>query len=322
MSFVPGNKRTIYLGTQDDKDTPQDTPTAAFRVEDFTPGQVRQLIRLAETDRTTQRPRNVVVGYTPGFTFKTYLRPSQAGILLASLLGADVDTGTTPHYIHTITPDVDTPYLTVFEEEPDVLVNEYDGVRCTSIQFDGATGGALEATVICEALGFVAGGDAPDLAAALDLPFVYPEVAIARATVHAGNKSQFTITVARNGQRAQGDNGFSSIDYINGLFSVDGSFTQYMDSDADQRQVDTGSKTGTVPTTAIYEEALSIKATRDANTSIEFQMPAVSYTAETRAVAVDGSPLAEVLTFETDQQATLAANLVVVVKDAQATPNG
>lgn len=321
MSFVPGNKRTLYFGIQDDKDTPQDTPTRAFRVSDFTPNPVRAEITLAETDKTTQQPEDVVVGNTPGFSFKCYLRPTQAALLLTSLLGADVDTGTTPHYIHTITPSVDTPYLTVFEVEPGVWCNEYDGVRVTQIQIDGATGQAAEATVTCEAIEFTAGVDEPVTPDAdSDLPYVYPEVTVTRATVHAGTASQFTITIARNGARAQGDNGFNSLDYVNGLFAISGQITKYASDDVDQRQVDTGSKTGTTPTTAIYSEALVIKLTRDANTSIQISIAAASYPTRTAAIDTGGAPLAEVLGFRSLPQSTLAANVVVLVKDANAVP--
>lgn len=323
MSFFAGNRRTLYFATQSVKGTPLTTPTVAMRVTDFTPNDVRQKIRLAETDRTTQQPPQVVVGNTPGFSFKTYLRPSQVAFLIQAVLGDNTDSGSDPNYIHTIVPDpVVTPYLTMFEAEPDVWCNRHADIRVTQLQLDIQDGGVCEATVTCEALGFLAGATEPDLDAGSELPYVWPEIAITRATVHPGTASQATITIARNGQRANGDTGFNSIDYVNGLFAVTGQITKYASDDADRRQVDTGSKTGTAPTTAIYDEALSIKLTRDANTSVEFQMAAVSYPTNAAAVNTDGSPLAEVLGFETVQQTDIADNLTVVVKDAAATPDG
>lgn len=316
--FIPGNKRTLYAGTQVAKGTALTTPTHAFRLEDFTPGDVRTRLTLAETDRTTQQPGNSIVGYAPGFTFKCYLRPSQAAFLFASLLGTNADTGST-NYTHTQSALITTPYLTFYEEEPGVWCNQYVDCRVTQIQLDGQVGGALEATVTVEALAFAGGATAPTLAIGSDMPYVYPELQVIRASAHPGTASQFSVTIARNGARAQGDNGFSSIDYINGLFAISGQFTKYADTDTDQRQVDTGSTTGTVPTTTIYQETLAFLLTRDANTSIQIAIAAAEYISRQAALDTNGNPLAEVLGFRSDPQTTLAANVVVTVKDQLAT---
>ena len=322
MAFVAGNRRTLYLGTQVAKGTAQATPTKAFRVTDFSPNPVRARITLAETDATTQQPGDVIVGYTPGFSFKVYLRPSQAALLFQSLLGTNVDSGAGPNFIHTQSASQTTPYLTVFEREPSTWCNRYVDCRVTQIVMDGQAGGAIEATVTMEALSFTGGATAPTSPAAdSDLPWVYPEILVKRAGSSPGTASQFSVTVARNGARAQGDNGFGSLDYVNGLFAISGQFTKYASDDADSRQVDTGSTTGTVTTTAILEETLEILATRNANSSISIAIAAVSYPTRTAAVDTSGNPLAEVMGFRSDPQTTLAAHVVVVVKDALATPD-
>lgn len=322
MTFVAGNRRTLYWGTQSAKGTPQTTPTKAFRVSDFTPTEPRQRITLAETDATTQQPGDVIVGYQPGFSFKCYLRPSNAALLFAALLGTNADTGSTPNYTHTQSASQTTSYATVYENEPSVWCNQYVDVRVTQIQLDMQAGGAIEATITCEALSFNGGATAPGSpVAGSDLPYVFPELTVTRAGSHPGTASQVTLTISRNGGRAQGDNGFASIDYVNGLFGIAGQITKFADSDTDNRQVATGSTTGTVQTTAIYEETLAIKATRDANTSINIAIAAASYPTRTAAVDTSGAPLAEVLGFRSDPQTTLAANVVVTIKDQLATPD-
>jgi hypothetical protein len=322
VTFVAGNKRTLYFGTQSAKGTPQTTPTKAFRVSDFTPNPTRAQITLAETDATTQQPADVVVGYQPGFTFKCYLRPSNAALLFKSLLGTNADSGTTPNYTHTQSAALTTPYLTVHEVEPSVWANQYVDCRVTQIQLDMQSGGAIEATVTVEALSFNGGATAPvSPAAGSDLPYVYPELVVTRGGVADGTNSQVTLTIARNGARAQGDNGFSSLDYVNGLFSIAGQITRYADTDAYRRRVDTGSATGTALTTTIYSETLEIKATRDANTSVDISIAAVSYPTDVAAVDTAGNPLAEVLGFRSLPQSTLAGNVTVVIKDQLATPD-
>lgn len=320
MAFVSGNKRVLYFGTQVAKGTAQTTPTKAFRVTDFTPNPVRQRITLAETDATTQQPSDVIVGYQPGFSFKIYLRPTNAAFLLASLLGTNADSGSTPNYIHTMAANVATPYLTMYEREPSVWCNQYIDCRITQIQLDGQAGGAIEATITVEAITFNGGATAPTTpAAGSDLPYVYPEILFKRAGSSPGTASQFSITIARNGARAQGDNGFGSLDYVNGLFSIAGQVTKYASDDADRRQVDTGSASGTATTTAILQQTLEILATRDANTSVSIALAAASYPTNVAATDPSGAPLAEVLGFRSDPQSTLAANVVVVVKDQLAT---
>lgn len=322
MTLIAGNRRILYLGTQVAKGTAQTTPTKAFRISDFSPNPPRARTTLAETDSTTQQPSDVVVGETPGFSFKVYLRPSQAALLFQSLLGTNADTGSTPNYTHTQSASQTTPYLTVYEREPSTWCNQYVDCRVTQIQLDGAAGGVIEATVTVEALSFVGGATAPTSPAAdSDLPFVYPEILVKRAGSSPGTASQFSIVIARNGARAQGDNGFGSLDYVNGLFAISGSFTKYATDDADQRQVNTGSTTGTTFTTAILEETLEIKATRDANTSISILLAAASYPTIASAVDTSGAPLADVMGFRSDPQSTLAGNVTCVVKDQHATPD-
>ena len=49
-TFVPGNRRALYIGLQTAKGTVQATPTLKLRVQDFSPNEVRQKIELEETD--------------------------------------------------------------------------------------------------------------------------------------------------------------------------------------------------------------------------------------------------------------------------------
>lgn len=323
MTFIPGNKRKLFWGKQSGKGTLQTTPTLCIRVEDFTPNDVRQKIQLEETDALTQDGESVVVGITPGFSFKAYLRPSEWDLLCELLLGVNADTGSSPNYTHTQSPAQDNAYATVYEVEPDsVMCNQYGDVRITSAAITGGAGQALEVTMQCEALQFAAGATAPSSpAAAAELPFTYPEVTVTKGGVAGGTVDQFEININRNGQRIQGDNGYTSLDYVNGKLQVTGSITKYMSDDDDQRAVDTGSTSGTAPTGTIFSEALTIRAQRNANLSTLFTFTEVEYVTRQAGVRTDGSPIVEVLAFRTPPQATLAANITVTTKNAKATPS-
>lgn len=323
--FVPGNRRTVFVGLQSEKGTPQPTPTLRLRVQDFSPNDVRQKIELEETDALTMDGESVVVGLTPGFTITKYLRPSEDDLLLFALLGVNVDSGTTPNFTHTLSPAVETSYLTVHEAEPGIWCNRHWDVRITQATIRGGAGQALVVTYVCEALNFLAGETQPSAPAAVvsELPFVYPEVTNTLAGAAPGTVDEFELIISRGGQRIQGDLGMASQDYVNGKLVVSGSITKYVPNDSAgddyMRAVDTGAKAGTAPTTAIYTEALNIKALRSAGISIEFDLDEAEYTTRQAGVRTDGSPLVEVLAFRTPPQPTLAGDITVVAKNQKST---
>ena len=326
MPFVPGNRRTLYVGLQSAKGTPQTTPTLKLRVQDFSPNDVRQTIELEETDALTQDGEDVVVGLTPGFSVTKYLRPSEDDLLFQALLGVNANTGTNPNFIHTQSPAVETPYLTIYEVEPGIWCNRYSDIRLTSGVVRGGAGQALVVTYVCEALNFLAGETAPSAPAnpVSELPFVYPEVTNTLGGSPPGTVDEFELSIARGGQRIQGDLGMASQEYVNGKLVVSGSITKYVTADAAgddyQRAVDTGSKTGAAPTTAVYTEALAIQALRNANLQVDFDMDEVQYKTRQAGTRTDGSPLVEVMTFRTPPQATLAGDIEVIWANAKATP--
>lgn len=321
-TFIAGNKRQLYFGTQSAKGSAQGTPTVCLRVSDFSPNDVRQEIQLSETDALSQDGTDVVVGVEPGFSFKAYLRPSEVDFFASALLGHNVDSGSSPNYTHTADADDTQPYLTMFEVEPSVLCNEYIDCRVTSMTVTGGVGEALEVTVTCEALSFAAGASAPTSPApANELPYVYPEVTVTKGGAAPGTFQQFEITITRNSTRAQGDSGMTSIDCVAGKFSVTGTITKYQQDDDDQRAVDTGSSSGTAPTTTVFSETLVILVARSANVRVTFDMDSVAWKGRQSAVRTDGTPLLEVMGFRTLPQATLAGTLQVISKNQKATPD-
>lgn len=326
MALLAGNKRQLYVALQTAKGTPNLTPTLRLRVRNFQKGDVRTKIELEETDASTQDGESVVVGVAPSFSFEVYVRPSEADLLSFGLLGVNADSGTTPNFTHTQSPAVETPYFTIFEVEPTVWANRYSDCRITAATFRGGAGQALMAVIQVEALDFLAGVTEPVVPAnpVSELPFIYPEVTNTLAGAAPGTVDEFELTIARNGGRAQGDLGFKSQDYVNGKLVVSGSITKFNPDGATgddyMRAVDVGSKTGTTPTGDIYTETLNIKAVRNANLSVEFDMDEVEYTTRTADPRTDGSPLIEVLAFRTPPQPTLAGDITAIWKNAKATP--
>lgn len=323
MTVRPGNARTIYLAVQADKATLATTPTIKLRIRDLSKNPVRNIIALEETDASTQEGASVVAGFAPGGSLAAYLRPSEVDLLMLGILGSSVDTGVGPNFVHTISPTVDTPYLTVWEVEPDgTFCNRFGGCRLTQLTAQGGQGQPLELTGIqFEALKFAAGVTPPVAPADPfdELPYIYPEVTVNRGGPTLGDVDQFSVLINRNGQRLGGDSGFGSFDYANGKFQVQVNITQFFSTEDDLRGTDTGDVAGTAPTPTIRTQTLSIIALRNANTSIEIASTKLSIVTATAGVNTDGSPLTQVIAARTEPTADIADNLTVIVKNAIAT---
>jgi hypothetical protein len=130
-----------------------------------------------------------------------------------------------------------------------------------------------------------------------ELPFIYAEATVKYAGSSEGRTSQFTVNVNRNLFRAQGDAGFKALALVNLKRIVDGSVTRYV-ADADTfKAVDTGTESGTVPTSAIFTEAFSAGFTRGAgadNRQFLIASQKIAYETREQALNLDGQPIAEV----------------------------
>jgi hypothetical protein len=312
--FYPGNSKLIGIAKQADKDTPAATPDLFLQVTNYSKDPVRAQAPLNETDRSAQQGANHVTGITPGCSFDCYGRPGYMPTIAEALLwlsDEDVTNG-----IFTAEPSQTPVYWTVWEIEPGLYTDRYDGCVGVSATFTAQDEGETELKVTgltFIALAFTAHVAEPMLPAVDDeVPFIFAEVAVKYATVHLGTTSAFTVNVNRNAKRITGDNGFSSLDVSAGKLQVDGTITRYVQDDDTKRAVDTGSAAGTTATTTIYDEAIEILFDRVAESkSFKINSAAVAYPTREQAINLDGSPLAEVLGFQTQPQADAADNITI-----------
>src|SRR4051812_29089241 len=330
-TFYSGVATDILIKKQVDKDTPIADFTGALhlRVYDWKKDPVRTIGQLQETDNTTQQRASHVSAITPGITFGIYGRPSELDFLAEALLGDNDDSATSAPTTHTATPSTVLPYYSILEVLP-YGTTRYDGCRCIEAQFDGQDEGETELKVtgiVWGVLGVTEAIAAPDPlpAAADELPFIYAEAAVKYAGTHLGATTAFSWKISRNANRAQGDSGFRGLDIVPGLIQNDGSFTRYTQDDTKLRAIDTGSPTGTDPTSTIFTESASVLFSRGTGASARsflIASPEVAYETRDEALQLDGKPFAEVLGFRTQPQTTLAAHIALVTVNAKATPAG
>lgn len=314
--FFPGNAKLIGIAKQTDKDTPAAAPDAYFRLTGYSRNDVRVLSPLQETDGRAQRGGNHVTQITPGCSLDLYSRFGDWALLAEAILWDAEDDVT--NGIVTATPSLIPVYYTVWEVEPGLYTDRYDGCVFGQLTVVGKDEGETEIKVTglqFEALGFTAHVTEPVSlpGAPTEVPQIYAEATIKYAGVHPGTTSEFSLTIDRALDRLTGDNGFRSKAISPKLLDVNGTVTLYVEDDDRKRAVDTGSTTGTDPTTDIFSESLSIKLERG-DESLEFALDSISYLKSERALNLDGSPLAEVTPFISEPGDTLADNITIIVE--------
>ncbi len=312
--FYPGNSKLIGIAKQDDKDSPASEPDLFFQVTNYSKDPVRAQGPLNETDRSAQVGANHVSAITPGCSFDVYGRPDYMPTIAEALLWlADLDE---TNGITVAEPSQVPVYWTIWEIEEGLYTDRYEGCVGVSGTFTAQDEGETELRVTgltFIALAFVAHVTEPELPEPDNsVPFIFAEVAVKYATAHLGTTSAFTVNVNRNAKRITGDNGFESLDVSAGKLDVKGTITRYVQDDDTKRAVDTGEVSGTSPTITIYDEALEILFDRAAESkSFKINSEGVAYPTREQAINLDGSPLAEVLGFQTQPQEDVADNILI-----------
>lgn len=326
--FFAGNDKLILIKKQSDKDTPVTdfSDALALRVYEWGKEASRTVVELVESDATAQQGRSHVSQIGPAISFGIYGRPDWLAAIAEAVLGDNDDSATMSPTTHSAIPDQATPYYSIMEVLP-YTASVWDGCRCIGATYAADDSGETDLKVTgiqWMALGLTLHQTAPDPLPqpSSEAPFIYAEAAISYAGDHLGSTTGFSWVINRNAKRAQGDSGFRALDVVNGKFQTDGSVTRYTADDSILRAVDTGSKTGTDLTSAIYSEALAVLFSRGTGAdarSFLISAPEVSYESREEALNGDGSPYQEVLAFRTQPQADIADHIAIVTVNSQPT---
>jgi hypothetical protein len=319
VAHVPGNQWTLALGKQSAKGTAQTTPTYKLKATggDIVPN--RERITLEESDASAQEAATVIVGADCGGTPEFYIRPADAGLTAYAALGAISSTVGPTNFVHTITPANIGPYLTGFKAiGATALVDRYMDLRPRQITWRGQTKQPLTCALDVFGLSFLLNQTDPALTPVTDTPFTWPEITVSKGGVDPHTIEAFEITANRNATVITGDNGLSAYDLIWGKFSVRGTLTLLFENDDDYNNFHGGSPSATTPTTTVPTEALTITATRGANTSMAWVMTGISAESYPVNMNTAGTPIMVSMGFKTEPQATLANNLSVILANQTA----
>lgn len=321
MPATPGNTRLIYGAIQSGKGTPAATPTHKFSLNGDSAGNpARELIQLPETDSSSQRADNTVVGSSPVLSWSNWVRGGEFAFLAKGIQGANADGGAGP-YTHTATPALAMPYYTFWDVIPGVQCTRFDDCRFNTLGVSGEALAGIAYSVSVVALSALLGVTEPTLPATQDttIKYSYPMVAVTVGGSRPFTFDAFSLTINRNVTVLRGDSGLASYDSVPGIYLVDGTARKIYLTDADFRKFHGGAAAATALTTTVFTEALDILLTAAAGNTIDFASSAIEYTETTVPVNVDGSPILQTLSFSTKRQATWANNMTVVTTNSLAT---
>jgi len=331
-TFFAGNTKTILLKKQVDADTPVTdfTDAIALRITNFQRPAPRTISQSNETDRSTQAAAVRVTGIGPTITFDLYGLPSEVDALAEALLGDNDDSATVDPTTHEALPTQDMPWYSILE------VNDYgntrwEGCRLGAATFTGQDEGETELQITglaWMARSFTDGVASPDPfpTPAVEASFIYAESTVKYDGSSEGRTSQVTVNVNRNLSRQQGDNGFTAIGITPGKLQVDGQATRYTADDDTMREVDTGATDGTSPTSTVATHSFSWLFTRGTGPDqrqLLLSVAEIAFTDRQEAIdPADGKPVAEVLSWQGQPQATLAEQISIITVNDKTTPSG
>lgn len=307
MPPVAGNTRIICVAEQTAKGSPAAAPAQTFLLsEDAALNPSREIITLPETDASSQRADNAVVGASPGGGWAGWWRDSAALFLTEMVQGVNT--------VGVMTPTAAMPYFTAWDIIPGVLCTRYEDCRLGQLTVAGTTlqgiSFTVEQVVALSAHLNVAQPTIP--AAPTDLKFSYPHVQVRPNGVHMGTHDSFSLTVNRNVSYLRGDQGMEIYDSWPGLYQVTGQLVRIFENDDAYNQFHGGSAAATALTPTIFTEPLEIELDDGTNATL-FDMAGIEYVGVTTPVNVDGSPIMQTLDFDTKRQAVWADNLTITV---------
>jgi hypothetical protein len=307
---VEGNTRIICAAKQSGKGTPNIVSTQFYMLSgDAALNPNREIIQLPETDASSQRSDNVVVGSSPGGGWSGWLRGSQTKFLAEGIMGSVSGTPT-----QTAIPVSAIPYYTIFDVIPGQQCTQYNDCRFSSLTVSSEALQGTTYAVEVVGLSAVLNATPPTITLPTDTKYGHSYLTTTIGGSAPGTHDAVSITINRNVSLLRGDTGLAIFDSWPGLFEVSGTFRKIYANDDDYNKIHGGAAAATVLTRTVFSESLSILYAEDATHSVEFVSSGLEYTEITVPVNVDGSPILQTLTFNTKRQATWANNLSIVSK--------
>jgi hypothetical protein len=245
-------------------------------------GPVRETDALSETDSS----RDVGVSYvsssgvegSPEF----YVRDASIAFWLQSVLGSVATAGSTPNFVHTITPAAALPYISCWRNISDTLWESYRDCKVGSLSISAEAGGVLTATAGVQGVLPTRLTSAPGAAVSLENGPVYkfsdrPSAGV--VTLGGGATAlvrSFELTIENNLQRQQTD-AVTPYDVYEGQREVSLGFDLIFESLDEYNKFHYGGAAGTAIDGSIFTTSAVFTFEKGSNNSIAFNLPSIAY---------------------------------------------
>lgn len=222
-------------------------------------------------------------------TISTYLHPDGVALPFFLVLGSDADTGATPNYTHTITPADDLPWFSVMRIVGGVITEQMVDCKLNMLTVNGTAGEAP--TADWDIMGitptWVADPGTETLISGDPYKF-YEGKGAYKVDGAAIPMHSFKLEINNNLKEYQADDYFLN-DIDPGKREVTFDYNAHFTgptAEPKYREFMYGSDAGTTISTALPTKTHEFTLTRDANTSLDVNMPQV----RTAAVPVNPNP--------------------------------
>lgn len=306
MAGTSGNEAVLAYSKQAAKGTPA---ASVQWISKLTGGDLdfdRQVSRFDETAGTRDVGAAFVQSVGVKGTPSVYCRPTDVVALLEGALGTRATTGAGP-YVHTITPsDTVLPYMTFWQSlggavsTAPLLSNRYQDCVVDSLKISGGVGQPLDVSLGIMGINGVRITSSYPGIATVETPFLYPQVTISKGGGAVTSCNLFEVDIQNSSVLQQGNGSIFGYDIAPGERKIAGSADILWETVSDYAKYHTGAGAGTVPSAAVFTEALTFTVTVSASISLVITIPLVAYTSYKVMPDKAGAPIVANMTFEAE----------------------
>lgn len=241
---------------------------------------VRQTDNLSETDSSRDRGTSYVVTSGVEGEPSFYVRDANIGFWLQAGLGADAVTGTTPNFIHTLTPSNSLPYITAWRNIADTLWEQYLDCKVNSLGISAQAGQPLMCSAGIQGRQSTRLTTDPTTTAAIPIAngavYNYNDAAVTLGGGATALVSSFDLSITNAVTRQQTDD-VVPYDVVEGIREVSLGFDLIFEDLVEYNKFHYGSSSGTVISPNIFTTSATFTFTKSVNNEISFTFPSIAY---------------------------------------------
>lgn len=286
MAGLRGSQAQWAYAKQSAKEAAITTWEDGFFFTDGNIGPTKQTDQLSETDANRNAGNFFVTQTGAEGQPSAYVRTDGIQHILEAAMGAVVHSGTTPNWIHTISPAASLPYITLAKSQGGVLFEQFQDCKLDELSFSWATGqpGTFSASFMGRSAKRLTTTWAGELALATKAipstkaPLSFNNAEVKQNSVATRLASSFELTISNNLTVQQTDDSVP-FDIVEGTFAVTFGYDYIIQDLVEYNKFNYGGESGTEQKPEIYEgEKLNVKFEQTANALLEFTVPKYAYT--------------------------------------------